>query len=305
MLAARLGAWLRKTGERWAKAVFAEKLAVLLGAGRCPVYYCDRRGRSCAIRPVRGRPWLRSRLRGWPPVPCVRAVLFLPGDVRRPDQRGRLCGRHRRGNPHAGRTARYRDAFADRTTATPVQRLRIRRTACAPSMMPDGGYRVFRAEDRLHYLRAGVGHAAGLSAFGLIRFAGRGAVQLYECRGLAAASGHGPPAGRSHCPQCTHAGCTGLSACFQAGCFLRRRCRHRAHIPARYFLVEVLGVLALGCTRRFRHRAQPDAGAVRHELGGAHRHWRSAAFAERVSLIDAETQTILTGGIWRWRSAAR
>ena len=29
MLAARLGAWLRHTGERWAKAAFAEKLAVL------------------------------------------------------------------------------------------------------------------------------------------------------------------------------------------------------------------------------------------------------------------------------------
>ena len=30
MLAARLGAWLRKTGERWAKAAFSEKLAVAL-----------------------------------------------------------------------------------------------------------------------------------------------------------------------------------------------------------------------------------------------------------------------------------
>ena len=33
MLAARLGAWLRHTGERWAKAAFAEKLAVLLALG--------------------------------------------------------------------------------------------------------------------------------------------------------------------------------------------------------------------------------------------------------------------------------
>ena len=30
MLAARLGAWLRKTGKRWAKAAFSEKLAVAL-----------------------------------------------------------------------------------------------------------------------------------------------------------------------------------------------------------------------------------------------------------------------------------
>ena len=30
MLAARLGAWLRKTGERWAKAAFSEKLTVAL-----------------------------------------------------------------------------------------------------------------------------------------------------------------------------------------------------------------------------------------------------------------------------------
>ena len=33
MPAARLGAWLRHTGERWAKAAFAEKLAVLLALG--------------------------------------------------------------------------------------------------------------------------------------------------------------------------------------------------------------------------------------------------------------------------------
>ena len=33
MLAARLGAWLRHTGERWAKAALAEKLAVLLALG--------------------------------------------------------------------------------------------------------------------------------------------------------------------------------------------------------------------------------------------------------------------------------
>ena len=33
MLAARLGAWLRHTGERWAKAAFAEKLAALLALG--------------------------------------------------------------------------------------------------------------------------------------------------------------------------------------------------------------------------------------------------------------------------------
>ena len=32
MLAARLGAWLRHTGERWGKASFPEKLAVLLAA---------------------------------------------------------------------------------------------------------------------------------------------------------------------------------------------------------------------------------------------------------------------------------
>ena len=30
MLAARLGAWLRNTGEKWAKTSFAEKLALLL-----------------------------------------------------------------------------------------------------------------------------------------------------------------------------------------------------------------------------------------------------------------------------------
>ena len=33
MLAARLGAWVRHTGERWAKATPAEKLALLLAAG--------------------------------------------------------------------------------------------------------------------------------------------------------------------------------------------------------------------------------------------------------------------------------
>ena len=37
MLAARLGAWLRHTGERWAKAAFAEKLAVLLALGVCGI----------------------------------------------------------------------------------------------------------------------------------------------------------------------------------------------------------------------------------------------------------------------------
>lgn len=113
MPAARLGAWLRHTGERWAKAAFAEKLAVLLALGA--VLYTIVTGAAELRYQARAREALAqvkaARLAA---SAVVCPVLLRRADVRRPDKRGRLCERHRQGNPHAGLTARHSDAFADR-----------------------------------------------------------------------------------------------------------------------------------------------------------------------------------------------
>ena len=145
MLAARLGAWLRHTGERWAKAAFAEKLAVLLVLG------------SVLYTIVTGAAELRYQARA---REAVSAQCYSAGQT------------------FADQTSA--DGFADgiaeeiRTLGSlpgtvtllqidpngyTVQRLLYQENGMYAIYDADGGYRVFRAEDRLQY-GAGVGHAA-------------------------------------------------------------------------------------------------------------------------------------------------
>ena len=148
MLAARLGAWLRHTGERWAKAAFAEKLAVLLALGA--VLYTI----------VTGAAELRYQARAREAASAVSAQCYSVGQT------------------FADQTSA--DGFADgiaeeiRTLGSlpgtvtllqidpngyTVQRLLYQENGMYAIYDADGGYRVFRAEDRLQY-GAGVGHAA-------------------------------------------------------------------------------------------------------------------------------------------------
>ena len=148
MLAARLGAWLRHTGERWAKAAFAEKLAVLLALGA--VLYTIVTGAE-ALAQVKAARLAAS---------AVSAQCYSAGQT------------------FADQTSA--DGFADgiaeeiRTLGSlpgtvtllqidpngyTVQRLLYQENGMYAIYDADGGYRVFRAEDRLQY-GAGVGHAA-------------------------------------------------------------------------------------------------------------------------------------------------
>lgn len=153
MLAARLGAWLRHTGERWAKAAFAEKLAVLLALGA--VLYTI----------VTGAAELRYQARAREALAQVKAARLAACAV------SAQCY-------SAGQTSA--DGFADGiaeeirtlgslpgtvtllqidTNGYTVQRLLYQENGMYAVYDADGGYRVFRAEDRLQY-GAGVGHAA-------------------------------------------------------------------------------------------------------------------------------------------------
>ena len=150
MLAARLGAWLRHTGERWAKAAFAEKLAVLLALGA--VLYTI----------VTGAAELRYQARAREALAQVKAARLAASA----------------GQTFADQTSA--DGFADgiaeeiRTLGSlpgtvtllqidpngyTVQRLLYQENGMYAIYDADDGYRVFRAEDRLQY-GAGVGHAA-------------------------------------------------------------------------------------------------------------------------------------------------
>ena len=158
MLAARLGAWLRHTGERWAKAAFAEKLAVLLALGA--VLYTI----------VTGAAELRYQARAREALAQVKAARLAASAV------SAQC--YSAGQTFADQTSA--DGFADgiaeeiRTLGSlpgtvtllqidpngyTVQRLLYQENGMYAIYDADGGYRVFRAEDRLQY-GAGVGHAA-------------------------------------------------------------------------------------------------------------------------------------------------
>lgn len=123
------------------------------GAGRCPVYYCDRRGGAALSGPCAGGPGSGQG--------CAA---------------GGQC--YSAGQTFADQTSA--DGFADgiaeeiRTLGSlpgtvtllqidpngyTVQRLLYQENGMYAIYDADGGYRVFRAEDRLQY-GAGVGHAA-------------------------------------------------------------------------------------------------------------------------------------------------
>lgn len=153
MLAARLGAWVRHTGERWVKATLAEKLALLLAAGA--VIYTI----------VTGAVELRYQARAREALAQVKAARLAAGAV------SSQCYANDR-------------AFADQTTADgfaeeietlgalpgtvtllqidengyTVRRLLYQENGMAAIYDADTGYRVFRAEPRLEY--EGVGNAA-------------------------------------------------------------------------------------------------------------------------------------------------
>ena len=109
MLAARLGAWLRNTGEKWARTSFAEKLALLLAL--LAVIYTV----------VTGAAELRYQARAREALAQIKAA---------------------------------------RLAAGAVQRLLYQENSIFAVYDAAEGYRVFRAEDRLHYLTE-ASHAAG------------------------------------------------------------------------------------------------------------------------------------------------
>lgn len=150
MLAARLGAWLRHTGERWAKAAFAEKLAVLLALGA--VLYTI----------VTGAAELRYQARAREALAQVKAARLAASAV------SAQC--YSAGQTFADQTSA--DGFADgiaeeiRTLGSlpgtvtllqidpngyTVQRLLYQENGMYAIYDADRGYRVFRAEDRLQY----------------------------------------------------------------------------------------------------------------------------------------------------------
>lgn len=157
MLAARLGAWVRHTGERWVKATLAEKLALLLAAGA--VIYTI----------VTGAVELRYQARAREALAQVKAARLAAGAV------SSQC--YANGSAFADQTTA--DGFADGVAeeietlgALPgtvtllqidengytVRRLLYQENGMAAIYDADTGYRVFRAEPRLEY--EGVGNAA-------------------------------------------------------------------------------------------------------------------------------------------------
>ena len=91
MLAARLGAWLRKTGERWAKAAFSEKLAVALALA------------AVIYTVVTGAAELRYQARAREALAQVKAARLAAGAV--------SAQYYATGRPYADQTSP--DGFAD------------------------------------------------------------------------------------------------------------------------------------------------------------------------------------------------
>ena len=126
MLAARLGAWLRNTGEKWARTSFAEKLALLLAL--LAVIYTV----------VTGAAELRYQAHAREALAQIKAARLAAGAV------SAQC--YSTGRTFADQTTA--DGFADgvahcpaacafcrwRTTATPCSGCSIRKTASSPSM---------------------------------------------------------------------------------------------------------------------------------------------------------------------------
>ena len=158
MLAARLGAWLRNTGEKWAKTSFAEKLALLLAL--LAVIYTV----------VTGAAELRYQARAREALAQIKAARLAAGAV------SAQC--YSAGRTFADQTTA--DGFADGVAeeietlgALPgtvtllqiggngytVEKLLYCENGMYAIYDAAEGYRVFRAEDRLQY-SAEVGHAA-------------------------------------------------------------------------------------------------------------------------------------------------
>ena len=158
MLAARLGAWLRNTGEKWARTSFAEKLALLLAL--LAVIYTV----------VTGAAELRYQARAREALAQIKAARRAAGAV------SAQC--YSTGRTFADQTTA--DGFADGVAeeietlgALPgtvtllqiggngytVEKLLYCENGMYAIYDAAEGYRVFRAEDRLQY-SAEVGHAA-------------------------------------------------------------------------------------------------------------------------------------------------
>ena len=158
MLAARLGAWLRNTGEKWARTSFAEKLALLLAL--LAVIYTV----------VTGAAELRYQARAREALAQIKAARLAAGAV------SAQC--YSTGRTFADQTTA--DGFADGVAeeietlgALPgtvtllqiggngytVEKLLYCENGMYAIYDAAEGYRVFRAEDRLQY-SAEVGHAA-------------------------------------------------------------------------------------------------------------------------------------------------
>lgn len=158
-MAARIGAWLRNTGEKWAKASFAEKLALLLAL--VAVVYTV----------VTGAAELRYQARAREALAQVKAARLAASAV--------SAEYYATGRTFADQTTA--DGFADGVAAEieklgslpgtvtllqigengyTVQKLLYQENGMFSVYDAAEGYRVFRAEDRLQYGGTEAGHAA-------------------------------------------------------------------------------------------------------------------------------------------------
>ena len=152
MLAARLGAWLRHTGERWGKASFTEKLAVLLAAAA--VIYTAVTGAAELRYQARAREALAQ-------VKAVSAQYYAGGrtyaDQTSPDGFAEGVAEEIKTLGSLPGTVTLLQINADGYT---VEKLLYCENGMYAIYDAAEGYRVFRAEDRLQY-----GAEAGYAAF--------------------------------------------------------------------------------------------------------------------------------------------
>ena len=145
MLAARLGAWLRKTGERWAKAAFSEKLAVALALAAVIYTVVTGAAQVKAARLAAGAVSAQYYATGRPYADQTSPDGFADGVADAIETLGALPG-----------TVTLLQIGGNGYT---VEKLLYCENGMYAIYDAAEGYRVFRAEDRLQY-SAEVGHAA-------------------------------------------------------------------------------------------------------------------------------------------------
>ena len=252
MLAARLGAWLRHTGERWAKAAFAEKLAVLLVLG------------SVLYTIVTGAAELRYQARAREALAQVKAARLAASAV------SAQC--YSAGQTFADQTRRT--ACTPSMMPTAVTAFSARRTGCNTAR----GWAMLLLELLLGLIRFLLG-AALFSFMNVVAWRLPRGMDPLKGRSVCPQCGH-------------TLGVPDLVPVFSWLFLRGRCRHCGAHIPARYLLVELLGgVLALGCTWRYG-AAYALPGGLFGMRWAALLALAVCGILLSISLIDAETQTI-------------